>query len=100
MAIEISERKRSNTTFVIILTDDQGYADVGCYGIKRFTTTNLDTMANRAIAYHWELQVEYAYMILENYRFTRVDISNYMPFIEQSFIFFYKHYCMRQDQKI
>ena len=30
---------------VIILTDDQGYADVGLFGAKGFTTPNLDRMA-------------------------------------------------------
>jgi arylsulfatase A-like enzyme len=30
---------------VIIFTDDQGYADVGCFGAKGFTTPNLDRMA-------------------------------------------------------
>jgi arylsulfatase len=30
---------------VFILTDDQGYADIGCFGAKGFTTPNLDRMA-------------------------------------------------------
>src|SRR6187399_3063406 len=30
---------------VIIFTDDQGYADVGVFGAKGFTTPNLDQMA-------------------------------------------------------
>jgi len=31
--------------FVIIFTDDQGYADVGCFGAEGFETPNLDHMA-------------------------------------------------------
>ena len=53
-------------------------------------------MANGSIAYHWESQVEHAYMILEYHRFTGADISRYMPFIEQSLIFFNEHYRARQ----
>ena len=54
-------------------------------------------MANGAIAYHWESQIEHAYMILEYHRFTGRDISKYMPFIEQSLIFFDEHYRARQE---
>ncbi len=31
--------------FVVIFTDDQGYADVGCYGAQGFQTPNLDRLA-------------------------------------------------------
>jgi len=35
--------------FVIIFTDDQGYADVGCFGAKGFETPNLDRMAAEGV---------------------------------------------------
>src|SRR5947209_9807976 len=35
--------------FVIVFTDDQGYADVGVYGAKGFTTPNLDRMARAGV---------------------------------------------------
>ena len=37
--------------FVIILSDDQGYADVGCYGAEGFTTPNLDRMADEGMRF-------------------------------------------------
>jgi len=56
-------------------------------------------MANPSISYHWESQVEHAYMILEYHRFTGADISKYLPFIKQSLIFFDKHYRLRQKMR-
>lgn len=35
--------------FVIVFTDDQGYADVGCFGAKGFQTPNLDRMAREGV---------------------------------------------------
>jgi arylsulfatase A len=37
--------------FVVILCDDQGYADVGCFGAEGFTTPNLDRMAGEGIRF-------------------------------------------------
>jgi arylsulfatase len=37
--------------FVVIFTDDQGYADVGCFGAKGFTTPNLDRMAREGMRF-------------------------------------------------
>jgi hypothetical protein len=56
-------------------------------------------MANGSIAYHWESQIEHAYMILEYHRFTGADISKFLPFIEQSLIFFDEHYRARQKMR-
>jgi hypothetical protein len=56
-------------------------------------------MENGSIAYHWESQVEHAYMILEYHRYTGADISKYIPFIEQSIIFFDEHYRARQKMR-
>ncbi len=56
-------------------------------------------MANGFISYHWESQVEHAYMILEYHRFSSMDISAYMPFIEQSLVFFDQHYRARQKMR-
>ncbi len=37
--------KGGKPNFVIIFCDDLGYADVGCFGAKGFTTPNIDRMA-------------------------------------------------------
>ena len=36
---------------VIFFTDDQGYADLGCYGAEEFKTPNLDNLANEGIKF-------------------------------------------------
>ncbi len=56
-------------------------------------------MANPSIAYHWESQVEHAYMIMEYHRFSGEDITNYMPFIKAALIFFDEHYQLRQKMR-
>ncbi len=56
-------------------------------------------MANQSCAYHWESQLEHAYMIMEYHRFSGADITHYMPFIKASVIFFDEHYQLRQKMR-
>ncbi len=45
---DISARKRPN--IVLILADDMGYSDIGCYG-GEISTPNLDNLANRGMRF-------------------------------------------------
>ena len=56
-------------------------------------------MANQSCAYHWESQLEHAYMILEYHRFSGRDISTYMPFVKAAVVFFDEHYQLRQQMR-
>ena len=38
--------KTSQPNIIYILADDLGYGDLGCYGQKKFSTPNIDAMAN------------------------------------------------------
>ena len=62
-------------------------------------TVEAGVMANQSIAYHWESQVEHAYMILEYHRFSGRDIMQYMPFIEAAIRFFDEHYQLRNKMR-
>lgn len=55
--------------------------------------------ANQNCAYHWESQLEHAYMIMEYHRFSEQDIEQYMPFIKESVKFFDEHYQLRQKMR-
>jgi len=47
--VEAKSKKQPN--LVIIFTDDQGYADVGCYGAKGFETPNIDQLAEKGMKF-------------------------------------------------
>lgn len=44
-------RRLGPPNFVVIFTDDQGYADLGCYGAKGFSTPNLDRVAKEGLRF-------------------------------------------------
>ena len=46
-----AEMHAASPNVVIILTDDQGYADVGVFGAKGFSTPHLDRMASRGMKF-------------------------------------------------
>jgi hypothetical protein len=48
--------------------------------------------ANGAASYHWESQLEFAYMMLEHHRFFGGDLQPDLPFIRQAVRFFDEHY--------
>jgi hypothetical protein len=52
--------------------------------------------ANSYVSYHWESQLEFSYMMLENHRFFGSDIGPYLSFIRQSVRFFDEHYQARE----
>jgi len=61
--------------------------------------TETGVCVNQAVSRIYEGQLEWSYMILEHHRFTGADISEYLPFIEQSVIFYDEHYRMREKQR-
>ncbi len=45
------EKKASKPNVIIFFTDDQGYADVGCFGARGFETPNFDKLAENGIRF-------------------------------------------------
>lgn len=47
----VAARRTRRPNFVVILTDDQGWADLSCYGARGFLTPNLDRMAAEGVRF-------------------------------------------------
>lgn len=76
------------------------FGDARATGVNSYNSlVEKGIMANQSCAYHWESQVEHAFMILEYHRFSGADISKYMPFIKAALIFFDEHYQLRQKKR-
>ena len=46
-----SGSKKGPPNFVVIFIDDQGYADLGCYGAQGFSTPNIDRLASQGMRF-------------------------------------------------
>ena len=76
------------------------FGDPRATGARGYNTfAEVGVMANQSCAYHWESQVEHAYMILEYHRFSGKDISQYMPFVKAAILFFDEHYQLREKMR-
>lgn len=51
LVISCDKKLDAPPNFIIILTDDQGYNDLGCYGSTRVETPNIDRMAEEGIRF-------------------------------------------------
>ncbi len=47
----MADGSRPKTNLVLIVADDLGYGDLGCYGQKRFSTPHLDRMAREGMRF-------------------------------------------------
>lgn len=59
----------------------------------------LGEQANAFVSYHYESQLEFSYMALEQHRFAGTDIRKSLPLIRSSVRFFDEHYQLRQKMR-
>ena len=54
---------------------------------------------NSAFQYNYQSQLEFAWMILQYHRFSRLDIEPYLPLIKESVAFYDEHYQYRRTRR-
>jgi hypothetical protein len=82
-------------------TDQMNQAGIVCgreYGWKRTDDIERGLQWSPYHEYYFTSQLEFSYMILEYYRFSKKDISAYIPLIKSSIAFFDQHYRYRAKQ--
>jgi hypothetical protein len=82
-------------------TDQMNQAGIVCgreYGWNRSPEIENGIQWSPYHEYYFTSQLEFAYMILEYYRYSGKDISAYMPFVKSAIQFFDEHYRFRARQ--
>lgn len=75
-----------------------GMAAGTIYGWNRSLTAEPGIMDSSCV-YQYNNQLEFAFMMLQYYRYTGEDITEYLPFIQSCVTFFYEHYQYRYMQE-
>ncbi len=52
-AVVAADATPGKPNVIVILTDDQGSADAGCYGAKDLLTPAIDSLAARGVRFTW-----------------------------------------------
>ena len=79
-----------------------GPAMYGYLGSKRRgrpETMEAGVQVNSATGYIYQSQLEFAWMMLQYYRYSGLDIKPYLPMIKQSVIFYDEHYRYRRERR-
>lgn len=76
-----------------------GLPNMAEYGSNRPLWFDKGVEYNAWLEYEWDTVLEFCLMMLEEQRYTGIDISTYLPFIESCLRFFDEHYQYRAKQR-
>jgi arylsulfatase A-like enzyme len=49
--LSFCQEKQTKPNIIVIISDDMGYADIGCYGCKDIPTQNIDSIAQKGVRF-------------------------------------------------